>query len=253
LHQAITLQTITPDQTMNTRTNPCSNCTHSRPDAAPFTAWLTLSLFLFSLPLALAQDVLMGLTSNGGPDGRGTAFSMTTGGANFSIVKGFADWGQSPQGDLVQGADGNFYGMTQDGGTLGAGTIFRMTPDGTVTILRHFDNPTDGGYPRGGLIQGADGNFYGMTNTGGPNNYGTLFKISPSGAYTVLKSMTPGTDGGNPQENLVRGNDGSFYGMNYNGGAMVWAPSSGSTPPPTPTPYCIRSAPPAVRIRWAAW
>jgi uncharacterized repeat protein (TIGR03803 family) len=181
--------------------------------------WLTLGLILFSLPLALAQEVLMGLTSNGGPDGRGTAFSMTTAGANFSVVKGFADWGASPQGDLVQGTDGNFYGMTQDGGTLGAGTIFRVTPEGTVTILRNFDNPVDGGYPRGGLIEGTDGAFYGMTNTGGPNNYGTLFKITASGTYTVLKSLVAGTDGGNPQENLIRGNDGSFYGMTYSGGA----------------------------------
>jgi uncharacterized repeat protein (TIGR03803 family) len=204
---------------MHTLTNPVQ-----QPNALParrraFTAWLALGLFLFSLPLALAQDILMGLTSNGGPEGRGTAFSMTTGGANFSVVKGFANWGESPQGDLVQGSDGNFYGMTQNGGINGAGTIFRMTPDGTVTILRNFDNPVDGGYPRGGLIQGTDGAFYGMTNTGGPNNYGTIFKITASGAYTVLKSLVAGTDGGNPQENLIRGNDGSFYGINYSGGA----------------------------------
>ena len=188
------------------------------PRRRTFTAWLALGLILFALPFALAQDVLMGLTSNGGPEGRGTAFSMTTGGANFSIIKGFADWGQGPQGDLIQGSDGNFYGMTQDGGTLSAGTIFRMTPDGTITILRNFDNPVDGGYPRGGLIQGNDGAFYGMTNTGGPNNYGTIFRITASGAYTVLKSLLVNTEGGNPQENLILGNDGSFYGMTYSGG-----------------------------------
>ncbi len=206
---------------MNTRTTPVQQPPASTPPARrrPFTAWLALGFFLLSLPLALAQEVLMGLTSNGGPDGRGTAFSVTTGGANFSIVKGFADWGQAPQGDLVQGSDGNFYGMTQDGGTLDAGTIFRMTPDGTITILRNLDRPTDGAAPRGGLIEGTDGNFYGVTNSGGPNSYGTLFKISPSGAFTMLKSVSPGTDGGNPQKNLVRGNDGSFYGMNYTGGA----------------------------------
>jgi uncharacterized repeat protein (TIGR03803 family) len=206
---------------MNTRTTPVQQSHAGAPPARrrTFTAWLALALSLLSLPFALAQEVLMGLTSNGGPDGRGTAFSVTTGGANFSVVKGFADWGQGPQGDLVQGTDGNFYGMTQDGGTFDAGTIFRMTPDGAITILRNFDRPNDGAAPRGGLIQGTDGNFYGATNSGGPNSYGTLFKISPSGAFTMLKSVSPGTDGGNPQENLVRGNDGSFYGLNYSGGA----------------------------------
>ena len=206
---------------MNTPTHPGQPRLRSpQPPARrrTFTAWLALGLILFSLPLARAQEVLMGLTSNGGPEGRGTAFSMTTGGANFSIVKGFADWGQTPQGDLVQGPDGNFYGMTQEGGTLGAGTIFRMTPDGTVTILRNFDNPVDGGYPRGGLTRGLDGNLYGMTNTGGPNNYGTIFRISPSGSYAMLKSLVANTEGGNPQENLILGNDGSFYGINYSGG-----------------------------------
>jgi len=34
---------------------------------------------------AQAQDVLVGLTSNGGPEGIGTAFSIKTSGANFSI------------------------------------------------------------------------------------------------------------------------------------------------------------------------
>ena len=53
-------------------------------------------LLIFSLAisfLADAQNVLVGLTSNGGPEGKGTAFSITTSGTNFSIIKGFADLG----------------------------------------------------------------------------------------------------------------------------------------------------------------
>src|SRR3954451_7099636 len=67
--------------------------------------------------LSNAQNVLVGLTSNGGPQGRGTAFSVNTSGANFSVIKGFEDWGKAPNGDLLLGADGNFYGMTYTGGT----------------------------------------------------------------------------------------------------------------------------------------
>jgi len=55
-----------------------------------------------------AQDVLVGLTSNGGPQGKGTVFSMNTSGANFSVIKGFEDWGKAPNGDLLLGSDGNF-------------------------------------------------------------------------------------------------------------------------------------------------
>ena len=48
-----------------------------------------LSIFslLFMTTLTKAQDILAGLTSNGGTEGRGTAFSIKTNGTNFSIIK----------------------------------------------------------------------------------------------------------------------------------------------------------------------
>ena len=55
---------------------------------------LLLSISFFSN----AQDALMGLTSNGGPQGKGTAFTIKTNGTGFAIVKGFADWGKESNG-----------------------------------------------------------------------------------------------------------------------------------------------------------
>ena len=105
-----------------------------------------------------AQNVLVGMTSNGGPQGRGTVFSMNTSGSNFSVIKGFEDWGKTPNGDLLLGDDGNFYGMTYTGGTYTyPGTIFMMTPTGAITILRQLNGPVDGQYPYGELTKGADG------------------------------------------------------------------------------------------------
>ncbi len=66
---------------------------------------LTL-LLLFITSLASAQDVLVGLTSNGGPEGKGTAYSIKTNGAGFSVMKAFADCGTNPVSDLVKGTDG---------------------------------------------------------------------------------------------------------------------------------------------------
>src|SRR5687767_6773754 len=65
-----------------------------------------------------AQDMLAGLTSNGGPEGKGTLFNIKTNGTGFTVVKGFADWGKNPLSNLVQGPDGNYYGMTFNGGTF---------------------------------------------------------------------------------------------------------------------------------------
>ena len=135
--------------------------------------WLFLFLIFFWCSISKAQDIFLGLTSNGGPQGRGTAFSIKSNGTAFSIVKGFADWGKNPNGDLLQGDDGNFYGMTYTGGTYTYGTIFKVTPAGVITILRQLNAATEGANPYGELIKGGDGNFYGMTSYGGTNSYGS--------------------------------------------------------------------------------
>jgi len=59
------------------------------------------------------------------------------------------------------------------GGTFGtAGTVFRMTQGGTLTTLANFYTNTNatlsGNNPQASLVQGADGNFYGTTNTAEP-------------------------------------------------------------------------------------
>src|SRR5207253_8621290 len=55
---------------------------------------------------------------------------------------------------------------------------------------------------------------------GGTNAYGTVFKLSTSGAgYTSLYSFnSTAGDGRNPYAALVQGNDGALYGTTYGGG-----------------------------------
>jgi uncharacterized repeat protein (TIGR03803 family) len=81
---------------------------------------------------------------------------------------------------LVQGTDGNFYGTTTYGGSASLGTVFKITSEGVLTTLYSFCTQTDcldGLYPYAGLIEGADGNFYGTTAQGGTNDghAGTVF------------------------------------------------------------------------------
>ena len=90
------------------------------------------------------------------------------------------------------------------------------------TVIHSF-NGDDGYVPYSALVQGSDGNFYGTTNNGGPNvcggqHCGTVFKVTPGGAFTMLHAFN-GADGRTPLAGLVQGKDGNFYGTTAFGGA----------------------------------
>jgi uncharacterized repeat protein (TIGR03803 family) len=124
---------------------------------------------------------------------------------------------------LVQGLDGNLYGTTSARGAHGKGTVFRITPGGIVTTLYSFcakSKCADGSTPYGGLVLGSDGNFYGMTFTGGSLNAGTIYKITPAGKLTTMHSFNF-SDGYNPYDALVLGSDGNYYGTTTFGGAHL--------------------------------
>jgi uncharacterized repeat protein (TIGR03803 family) len=147
----------------------------------------------------------------------------------------------APGVPLIQGSDGNLYGTTATGGSpsatcpQGCGTVFRLTPSGVETVLYSFgSNSTDGQGPSGALVLANDGNFYGTTAAGGltainafassncksTNGCGTIYKITPAGAETVLYSFgsTP-ADGLAPSGALLQAADGNFYGTTTAGGA----------------------------------
>jgi uncharacterized repeat protein (TIGR03803 family) len=155
----------------------------------------------------------------------------------FTTLYSFCSQNECADGDnafstLVQGTDGNFYGTTNGGGNLcpgfaGCGTVFKVTPAGELTTLYRFDFK-DGLHPGGGLAQGADGNFYGTTVSGGTSQLchygcGTVFKITPEGTLTLLHSFHL-IDGANVFAGLFRGTDGSFYGTTEAGGASNKCP-----------------------------
>ncbi|MEO7127456.1 MAG: choice-of-anchor tandem repeat GloVer-containing protein, partial [Rhodoferax sp.] len=122
---------------------------------------------------------LYGMTDSGGANGAGTVFKITTAGVEtllHSFANGTAD-AQNPYGSLIQGSDGNLYGMTVNGGANSAGTVVRITTAGVETLIYSFGAGSDGQYPYGSLIQGSDGSLYGMTQQGGANGAGTVFKI----------------------------------------------------------------------------
>jgi len=160
-----------------------------------------------------------GTTGYGGTSGQGTVFKLTPTGIETVLYSfaGSSD-GRSPVGSLIQGSDGNFYGTTTLGGADGAGIVFMVTAAGAETVLYTFTGGSDGAYPGGGLILGIDGNFYGTTQSGGANNLGTVFKLTPAGIESVVYSFGGNGDGTVPFAPLLQTADGSLYGTTTEGG-----------------------------------
>jgi len=198
------------------------------------------------VPVALVQGLdgnFYGTASGGGinsTSGGGTVFKITPSGTlttlyNFCSQTNCAD-GSDPIAGLVQTVDGNLYGTTAGGGANERGTVFKITPSGTLTTIYSFcaqTNCADGSIPFAGLVQGADGNFYGTTEVGGRGSSpscgngagcGTVFKLTPGGTLTTLYSfcIQPScTDGSLPLAGLVQATDGSLYGTTSQGGAYA--------------------------------
>jgi len=139
----------------------------------------------------------------------------------YAFVGGITD-GANPQAGLIMDSTGNMYGTTFYGGAHnGNGTVFKITPAGAETVLYAFaGGATDGAEPQSSLLMDTAGNLYGSTYFGGANNYGTVFKISPTGTETVLHFFAGGmTDGVNAQGGLAMDGAGNLYGMTHYGGA----------------------------------
>lgn len=159
----------------------------------------------------------------------------------------------------MQGSDGNFYGSASATNPSsaagcnvsgqypsGGGILFKLTPAGQFTVLHTFSGTANNG-TNAPLVQGPDGNFYGVTTN--DNLAGGIFRITPGGQFTELHdfgnltaTVIPSsagltmvnTDGASPR-GLTLGNDGNFYGVtayagpNGNGTFFKISPSGNFT------------------------
>lgn len=149
--------------------------------------------------LADAVGNLYGTATNGGPAGYGTVYRLSdngAGGFTTSVLYGFsATTGGNPVGGLIADAVGNLFGTTYGGGgEFAPGTVFRLSDNGaggyTHTVLYTFGG-SNGIKPYGDLIADDEGNLYGMTQFGGANDSGTIFRISNAGFVVTETVATP--------------------------------------------------------------
>ena len=175
-------------------------------------------------PLVEGQDgEFFGMTSRGGIQDRGTIFRMSPSGSVSTLFE-FDEPQGNPQTPLTQGIDGHFYGTTLFDGASASGTIFRITSDGAFTTLIEFnegDGSVRGAQPGSALTLAANGDLWGTTRTGGLNGAGTVFRISPEGAFATVVDFSGEDDpapGAAPLGALLLGSDGYLYGTTSAGG-----------------------------------
>jgi uncharacterized repeat protein (TIGR03803 family) len=190
-------------------------------DAAGFTP--------YAKPAPL-NGKLLGTSNSGGTGMAGAVFRVNPASLSYDQTYDFTGGfdGGFPEGALIQASDGNFYGTTTAGGTNGSGCVFQLNPvTFAISNVYSFTDGLDGRQPRGALVQGTDGNFYGTTEHGGFYNYGTIFVLGiskggpggdPPWSLTNLFSFTDHADGAYPNGGLVQGLDGLLYGTTSYGG-----------------------------------
>lgn len=138
-------------------------------------------------------------------------FALAAGGGSTYAV----ELSTQPPGQVCTLA--NASGVIASADVTSVAVTCKSSPEST---LYTFSGGNDGNYPDSGLTAGPDGNFYGTTTYGGTGDVGTLYRVTPQGAHTVLYSFTPAPgDGQYPASGLELGDDGFFYATTTAGGA----------------------------------
>ena len=179
-------------------------------------------------PYLASDGNLYGVSDEGGitatlssstPGGYGAAFKLTPKGGFTSLasfhVQGFY---HTQYGSVVQAPDGNFYGDTSNGGAYGDGALYRSDAAGNIVIVHNFYNNTDGYYPGSTPTVGQDGALYGQTSTGGLLGYGTIWRCTTSGIFSIVRNLN--YQDGNTGDPMFQAVNKTFYGTMQNGGFL---------------------------------
>ncbi len=144
------------------------------------------------------------LTGGTGGDFLGTLFRIGRDGAGYEELIDLTN----ASSRVSFGANGQLFGMTFD-------SVYRMNPDGTdFQTLTTFPPPPFGtAQAEGGFVHASDGFLYGLSDHGGTNGFGTIFRLREDGSqFQVIFEPTIVTEAGHFRAPPFESNDGFIYG-----------------------------------------
>lgn len=184
------------------------------------SAILIFSLIILFQPIKAQVPVLLGLTSGGGNNSKGSIFSVNGDGSGYSIRYSCTTAGGSqPLGAFIRATNGKYYATAFWDGSSANGTLFTFNTKGnTFTNLYNFDN-TNGAHPGANLTEfPGSGKLYGVSQAGGANGYGVIFSFDTlTSTYTKLHDFDL-TNGGLSEHCTLILYNGKFYGLASSGG-----------------------------------
>jgi len=156
----------------------------------------------------------------------------------FKATNGYYSNGSQPK-SLLEGPDGYLYGVADgaNNSNPGAGVLFKVSKTGTnfQVLQRYCFGCTNGSDPDD-IVVGTDRNLYGTTQIGGSFTAticqglgcGLVFRLTTSGAYTVLHALN-GTNEGSYPNGVIQASDGNLYGTTYTAPGILFRvnPSTG--------------------------
>lgn len=171
-------------------------------------------------PVLDASGNVYGATSSGGQYNGGTIFEITPADVE-SVLYSFANEYESLiWGNLTRDSKGNFYGVAvaESLNTTDGGKVYKVTSTGKETLPYSFCVTSPGcpagDEPEAPLNVDKSGNIFGVVTQGGKNGSGGVFKVTPTGAETLIYNFPSGFS----SYGVVMDAAGNLYGVSSNGG-----------------------------------